>query len=284
MINYTYFKFWNSIAFSLLLHGVLYAQNVGINTITPDTDAALEIYSLEKGFLPTRLQLITTDNASPLASHVEGMVTYNTNESNNYTVTSVHEGFYYNDGTKWNAMGPNTLALGDLKHSLETSDHNGWYLLNGRNKSSLPNVAQNNASAIGIGSVLPNCADAFLKTSDGLEVVKTMGGTNTITLTQANLPNVTYTTTTSTNGNHSHSYTDAYNAAKTLGLATNVLPLVPLISETVGTNDTLPGNLYATGNNGNHTHTVTVPSGGLGIPINATPKHMVTNVFIYLGE
>ena len=283
MRNNISLKFWNTLVFSLLC-GALTAQNVGINTITPDTDAALEIYSLEKGFLPTRLRLIATDNASPLSSHIEGMVTYNTNESNSYTTTSVHEGLYYNDGTKWNVMGPNTLALGDLKHSLEVADHNGWYLLNGRNKSSLPNVAQNNASAIGIGLALPDCADSFLKTSDGLESVKSMGGTNNILLTQTNLPNVTYTTTTSSNGDHAHSYTDAYNAAKTLGLATNVLPLIPLISETVGTNDILPGNLYTTNSNGNHTHTVSVPSGGLGIPINATPKHMVTNVFIYLGE
>lgn len=260
------------------------AQNVGVDTAYPDTNAALEIYSEKKGLIMTRLPLVTTDNPSPLANHVMGMTTYNTVTSAVQTTVSVYEGLYYNDGIKWNQMGPNTLMLGDIKHSLETADHKGWFLLDGRNINSLPTVAQYNAGAVGIGANLPDASDTFIKTNNGTESQGSVAGNNTITLTQANLPNINYSSTTSTNGNHSHSYTDSYNGAKTLGLATNVLPLVPLISETVGTNDALPGNLHTSENNGNHTHTVNVPSGGSNVSINATPQHIVANVFVYLGE
>ncbi|MEW5676238.1 hypothetical protein ABGT15_07985 [Flavobacterium enshiense] len=260
------------------------AQNVGIDITNPDADAALDIYSLKKGVLLTRLELISTDNPSPLTNHVEGMTTYNTTNTVAITPTSVSEGIYYNDGTKWNLMGPNTLMIGDIKHSLEGSDHKGWFLLNGRNVSTLNPIAQYNANAVGIGVNLPNMNDKFIKTTNGLETVTSTAGANSIVLTQANLPNISYTATTTSNGNHSHQYTDAYNGVKTLGLATNVLPLVPLISETVGTNDTVPANLHASANSGSHSHTVSVPSGGSDTPINGTPKHIVTNVFIYLGE
>lgn len=260
------------------------AQNVGVDTAYPDANAALEIYSAKKGLIMTRLPLITTDNPSPLTNHVMGMTTYNTVTSAIQNTVSVYEGLYYNDGIKWNQMGPNTLMLGDIKHSLETADHEGWFLLDGRTTNSLPTVAQYNAAAVGIGTNLPDASDTFIKTNNGTESEGSVSGNNTITLTQANLPNINYSSTTSTNGNHSHSYTDTYNGAKTLGLATNVLPLIPLISETVGTNDALPGNLHTSENDGNHSHTVNVPSGGSDVPINATPQHIVANVFVYLGE
>lgn len=259
------------------------AQNVGINTDSPNPDAALDMVNSSKGFLPTRLSLVSTDNPSPLSNHVSGIITYNTVNSVVNSSTSVYEGLYYNDGVQWNMMG-STLALGDMKYSLETTDHNGWFLLNGRGVSSLPSIAQNNAIAIGINSTLPNCDDRFLKTTDGTESMQIVGGTNNIILTQDNLPNVTYNVSTTTDGNHSHSYTDSHNNAKTLGLATNVIALVPMISEVVGTNDIWPTTLFSTENKGNHSHTITVPSGGNSHSINATPKHMVTNVFIYLGE
>ncbi|HKX87004.1 MAG TPA: hypothetical protein VJL37_10035 [Flavobacterium sp.] len=270
--------------FYLFFTASVQSQSVGINTTSPNPEAILDIYSTDKGLLLPRLLLVTTDDASPLSAHVEGMIVYNMFTSIVHTPISVYEGLYYNDGVQWNQMGPNTIAVGDIKHSLETADHKGWYLLNGRNKTTLPAVAQNNATGIGIGVTLPNIADRFIKTTNGSEAMQTTGGSNMITLSQADLPNVSYNTTTASNGSHSHSFMDSHNNAKTLGLATNVLPLVPLISETVGTDDIWPTTLYTTVANGNHSHTVTVPSGGAGQSINATPKHLVTNVFIYLGE
>ncbi|MES2543763.1 MAG: hypothetical protein V4548_02680 [Bacteroidota bacterium] len=261
-----------------------FAQNVGIGTTTPDANAMLDITSTNKGLLLTRLPLVTIDVPNPLTIDVEGMITYNTTIAPTITATSVTEGMYYNDGVNWNFMGPNTTEIGDMKPSLETADNNGWYLLDGRTKASLPTVAQANATAVGIGTNLPDAADKFLKAKTGAELIGSSAGSNSVTLVQANLPNINFTGTTNSTGAHTHTYTDTYNASKTLGLATNIIGLLPIISTDVGTNDTIPGNLFATASNGNHTHTVTVPSGGSGTVIAATPLHLVTNVFIYLGE
>ena len=260
------------------------AQGVGIDTDTPDPNAILHVNSDKKGVLLTRLGLVATDNPAPLSNHVMGVITYNTTVSPTQTAVSVNQGLYYNDGVNWNFMGPNTLALGDIKYSLETTDHKGWFLLDGRAKTSLPAIAQYNATAVGIGATLPLSNDRFVKTNNGSETQGAVAGCNTLTLSQANLPNVSYSATTSSDGSHTHNYSDSYNGIKTLGLATNVLPLVPLITETVGVNDSVPANLYTTVSDGAHTHSITAPSGGSGTPINVTPKHIVTNVFIFLGE
>ena len=61
--------------FILLFSSLSLAQSVGINTITPDNDATLDLYGTNMGFLPTRLHLSSTDDASPLNQHVAGMVT-----------------------------------------------------------------------------------------------------------------------------------------------------------------------------------------------------------------
>lgn len=260
------------------------AQGVGIDITSPDPDAALDINSTKKGLLLTRLPLVTTDNSSPLSTHVEGIITYNTTSAPAHTAVAVYEGMYYNDGTSWNWMNPGNVAVGDIKYSLDTADHQGWFLLDGRLIAALPAIAQFNATAVGLAGNIPLADDRFIKTNNGLETQGTTGGNNTVVLTQANLPNVSFSATTSTDGAHSHDYTDSYNGIKTLGLATNVLPLVPLITETVGVNDTVPANLFTTATSGAHAHTISAPSGGTAAPINATPKHIVTNIFIFLGE
>jgi len=154
----------------ILIYGSAMAQpGVGINTAVPNSNAILDVDSTEKGLLLTRLELVTTDNSSPLANHVEGMTTYNLTNAAVATPVSVYEGLYYNDGTKWNYLGPNTLMLGDIKHSVQTSDHQGWYLLDGRAKTSLTSTAQYNATAVGIGTNLPDASKKFLKTNNGIE-------------------------------------------------------------------------------------------------------------------
>jgi len=268
----------------LFFISLTFAQNVGIGTTTPNSNAVLDVYSNTKGLLPTRNELIQTDAPNPLTDHVEGMITYNIFESGTYTVTSVHDGLYYNDGSSWNLLGPNAITFGDLKYSLITSDHGGWYLLDGRAISSLPVKAQNNALSIGLATTLVNASDSFLKTTLNTESIGTIAGGNTIVLSQSNLPNVTFTGTTNTTGNHNHLYSDEHSPIQTLGLATNVLGLVPLINVIVGQPELYPSNNYSTNNEGNHSHTASINSGGTNVSINATPEHIVTNLFIYLGE
>ena len=64
------------------------AQNVGIGTTTPNTNAALEIKSNNKGLLMPRLSTIARNSMTNVA---KGMLVYDTTRA----------GFYYHDGGKW---------------------------------------------------------------------------------------------------------------------------------------------------------------------------------------
>ncbi|NML69046.1 hypothetical protein HHL23_04470 [Chryseobacterium sp. RP-3-3] len=74
--------------------------NVGINTPTPNADAALDIVSTNKGLLPPRIALTASNSPAPLASNVAGMVVYNTATAG-IVPNNVTPGLYYNNGTIW---------------------------------------------------------------------------------------------------------------------------------------------------------------------------------------
>lgn len=74
--------------------------NVGIASSSPNLDAALELGATNKGFLPNRVALTSTNSASPLTAHVLGMLVYNTATAG-VTPNNVEPGYYYNNGSKW---------------------------------------------------------------------------------------------------------------------------------------------------------------------------------------
>ena len=76
-----------------------FTQNAGISAnglVPPNTSAGLDINFANKGLLIPRVSLTITTAAAPLASHVVGMIVYNT-----ATIADVTPGLYYNNGTKW---------------------------------------------------------------------------------------------------------------------------------------------------------------------------------------
>ncbi len=187
--------------------------------------------------------------------------------------------------------------VGDIKHSFATGAHGGWYMLNGDALSTLPETAQAAANSIGIFGNLPDATDRFLKGNDGGESSGATGGSNSITISQANLEafnlNVTETTTgdhnhgsnivTSSNGAHSHSYT-RNNLTTTIqeGVGeTNT----GMLRNTQSSNTNASGDHTHTvivPNDGNHNHAVSVNTGGSGSAI-PKPLYLSTNIFIYLG-
>jgi hypothetical protein len=132
--------------------------------------------------------------------------------------------------------------------------------------------AQANAATLGFSGNLPNATDRFLKANDGTETLGSTGGSATIVVGQANLPNVNFTGTTNVAGAHTHSYTDQGD--------TTIINL-GLVGLGTGADNT--SGSYTTGSAGNHSHTVTVASGGSNTPIVNEPAHIVTNIFVYLG-
>lgn len=75
----------------------------GIGTTTPNASAKLEIYATDKGFLPPRLALTSTNAASPVTSPAIGLIVYNTNTAGT-APNNVVPGYYYWNGSAWIAI------------------------------------------------------------------------------------------------------------------------------------------------------------------------------------
>ena len=76
---------------------------------------------------------------------------------------------------------------GDVKPSYSTTDHDGWYLLDGRSLSTLPANAQANAaSALGSITNLPNATGRY--SMGTTSTTGNIAGSNTVALVTANLP------------------------------------------------------------------------------------------------
>lgn len=78
---------------------------IGENNKSMNTDAMLEIESINKGFLLPRIALVSTTTSLPLKSFTSGMVVYNTSNSNDLSA-----GLYYSDGSKWIRANNSTTA------------------------------------------------------------------------------------------------------------------------------------------------------------------------------
>lgn len=183
------------------------------------------------------------------------------------------KGLYMFDGTTWIPTAGNTgNTVGDIKYGVQTVDHSGWYILNGRNTSSLSNNARSAANTLGFNSTLPNANNRVLKHPGTGENIGDTGGQVNTTLTRANLPNVNFTGTTSTSGNHRHTIP---RRTRTLRVFNNVDSNVTSFANNGTTN---------TSTTGNHNHTATVSSGGSNQPFERYQPYLVVNTFIYLGE
>jgi hypothetical protein len=240
---------------------------------TINTNASLELRSItqDKGMLLPRVSLSATNSPSPLSSHINGMIVYNT-QTNGVGNSKVIPGLYFNDGTSWNKMSDDTPEIGDIKYSAQSGDHEGWYLLNGRLLTTLSAQAQTNAASLGFVTSLPNSSNRILKGKTAVEAIGSVGGASQIVLAQANLPNVTFTGTALSAGGHTHSYPDRGSGNMT-SQENNFTPMVDNISANKNTSSA-----------GAHSHAVTVSLGGVSAPILYQPSNLSAYVFVYLGQ
>lgn len=263
---------------AILISVISYAQ-VGIGTDNPDNSAMLQVASSDKGFL---LPQMTSTQRIDVSSPASGLQVYDT------TTNSI----WFFNGSYW----VNTQAMatvGDVKSGLQTIDHSGWVRLDGRSIGTLSTNQQAAASTLGLSGTLPNAADAYL-----VQNGSTMGaisGSNTVSLTQANLPNVsfsgtalsagghTHSGTTTTNGDHSHTIDRSLSGASfSWNVGNGGAGFLGSGSHTTSSSGNHSHNLNIN-NNGTHTHSVTVSSGGSATPVNVAPKSLSVNMFIYLG-
>lgn len=191
----------------------------------------------------------------------EGAMVYNMAQKN----------IYIFDGTNWVPVNKEKNTVGDVKYSSQSADHSGWYLLNGRAITTLSSNAQTNAISLGFTTNLPNADDRVLKHPAATESVGDTGGQATTVLTQANLPNVTFSGTTSTTGNHSHTISRGLGSDQVRHSADATRTFFNVTGTT------------ATSTSGNHSHTVSVSSGGSSQGFDRYQPYIVFNTFIYLG-
>ena len=101
---------------------VIGLAQVGIGTSSPNASAKLQVDANNQGFLPPRVSLVSTTNASsPISSPATGLVVYNIATANVGTVTEVTPGFYYYDGGKWQRINNQQL---DATVSFNTDNPN----------------------------------------------------------------------------------------------------------------------------------------------------------------
>lgn len=191
-------------------------------------------------------------------------------------------------GVTWKKISGNApmtvINYGDIKTGIQTGDHNGWIKLNGRAKSTLTSTQQAQATALGIGANLPDATNAFLVQNSS--TLGSVSGSNTKTISQANLPNINFpTATTSSNGDHSHWISGAITDDRNFSGTGNNSQNYGLVADAGSYSNTDPNLSYGrySLNSGSHNHTVTVSSGGSGTALDITPKSLSVNTFIYLG-
>lgn len=184
---------------------------------------------------------------------------------------STSNSFTNYDGTRW-TQATTDIYIGDIKTGFGNSDQDGWYVLDGRRINRLPTNARTAATTLGFNRRLPNAQDRVLKQANGSQGLGNTGGSNQISLTQANLPNVIFSGTTSANGNHNHRMSGYFSNER---IRNNVDAYRNLL---------LSGGGTTSNTDGDHQHSFTVSSGGSSSGINQYQPYIVVNTLIYLGE
>lgn len=164
-------------------------------------------------------------------------------------------------------------GFGRIKPALLAADHGGWFLMDGRAAAALPAAAGARAVALGV-AVLPNAADRTFRDGNAA-AFGTLAGADTVTMTQANMPNYALTgTLDQQTNNHAHTIQNWNNVQGTSGAKAG--------SGTPGSGGSGAGNLVIQ-SGGAHAHTFTVGTGGGGQAIDVQDPWLGVNWFIYLG-
>lgn len=191
------------------------------------------------------------------------------------------------------------FSIGDIKHSINNSDHNGWLLCDGRsfNIENYPDLYNIIGNSFGGGEGdfnIPDCRSKVLGViGEGSDYTdRAMGdsiGEETHTMTMNELVSHTHTGTSNNAGGHTHTSNSNAPGAGTYGLAhtsTNGAGTTTsgTDSSNSGTELDITSPLVALQINpvSDHVHTFTTNTTGSTIPFNIIqPTLFIGNVFIY---
>jgi len=261
--------------FVILASANLFAQ-VGIGTTDPqstlDINGSPSIASAVDGLLPPRLLRSELSAKTGYGAHQAGIIIYVSDLSgatNTQTRNVTEVGFYYFNGNMWGKMGSNNSS-GDIKSGIQLTDHDGWIRLDGRAKATLTVTQQVQATALGIGPLLPNANNAYL--SQNGAALGSVSGSNNRSIARNQLPLFTLGGSTNTEGGHVNvdirgSYASGYS------------------SPNRRINDWAV--IRSVGTIGDHDHVITTDNlnnTGSQQTLNITPVSLSVNRFIYLGN
>jgi hypothetical protein len=253
--------------------------------------------------------LLSQSNATLFWNDSTGRLGVGTNSPNNRGEishgTAGNSGLRLTNLTSAGTLGTNAngdviegaaAKYGDVKTGIQPADHDGWIRLDGRAKSSLTASQQAQATSLGIGANLPNATDSVL--SQNGAALGSVTGSNTKTIAQNQLPNVTLGGSTSSNsagtpsgtigsgGAHTHSYSDAGASSEETALGWGDHPASTSSSGRTTGSAGNHSHSFSGSPLGNHSHTITTSSINGGVAqqsLNVQSQTMSVNVFMYLG-
>ncbi len=268
---------WEVISFMRSQGGAGYAAEFAIfdnsNNVVPNSEI-LSAYG-ELASTGTGVIRITTT----------GAVTYKLKAWASIGSYSVFADFNGRSGVSWKKISGNAamtvINYGDVKSGMQSGDHNGWVKLDGRAKSTLSATQQAQATALGIGTNLPDAANAFLVQNG--TTIGSVSSSNTKTILRGNLPNVALGGSTTADGSHSHTINVNDNGVVSVsgGTATAMKE-----AQNNWTSGAATNNANVVSSAGSHSHSITTSSINGGVTqtaLDITPKSLSVNTFIYLG-
>lgn len=175
-------------------------------------------------------------------------------------------------------LGTAPAYYGDIKTSFAPTDHAGWVRLDGRAKTALTATQQVRATALGIGANLPNDDNLGLVGTSGTKSLGTTGGSATVNIGQTHLPSVYFNGSTGTAGSHNHTVNMVYHTQTGDGFNGGRIQLTDRASQTV----TNPSEIQVN-SAGDHSHSVSVHSGGSGTALNVENPYLAVHYYMYLG-
>jgi microcystin-dependent protein len=99
--------------------------------VTPNSNALLDLVSINKGLKLPILSLISTNNPSPLVQHVQGMLIYNTATAGTVP-NNVASGLYINDGSRWIPLTQPGQLAGTVMYMASSNAPSGYLECDGR--------------------------------------------------------------------------------------------------------------------------------------------------------
>lgn len=192
----------------LLLFPYLVSAQVGINTTSPQASLHVQEETPNTANTGVLIPRVNDLNVAPSIGQDGMMVFLNVNWTEAGTGKMYERGFWFwnNSVNDWSKLESDKHDIGDIKQGFQIADHKGWYLLDGRLTNTLSVSASANASGIGFVTNLPDARDKVLKTTDGSETIASSAGTNSYSLSQANLPAISLNGVTNITGGHQHTY------------------------------------------------------------------------------